>query len=345
MKVAIILLTYNTLSKVKEKFINLMIKSILNQDYPHLMLIIVDNGSHDKTPIYLSELLNNATLEHYIIKLPKNCGYAGGNNVGALYAVRHGAEFLFFMNDDIILLDRNLVSVLVNRLMEDESLGAVQPLIINRDGSVNCGFRCGLSSIPKMSDDGRGIFFVSGATLLTRTKAFLEVGMFDPDFFLYHDDVDYSWRLWLSGYRIECVKNVRVYHWGSATLGAENPKFYYYMLRNAVWSVAKNSSVSMLIPRLTLLSLESLISFVLHHALIKRDPRLVKADILGLLNGIKGISVGIAKRALVQSNRRVSEKYINRLMDARIDLDLLFPKTLRRAFAKIWRKAYIIISK
>jgi GT2 family glycosyltransferase len=330
---------------MKEKFINLMIKSILNQDYPHLMLIIVDNGSHDKTPIYLSELLNNVTLEHYIIKLPKNCGYAGGNNVGALYAVRHGAEFLFFMNDDIILLDRNLVSVLVNRLMEDESLGAVQPLIINRDGSVNCGFICGFSSIPKMSGDGRGIFFVSGAALLTRTKVFLEVGMFDPDFFLYHDDVDYSWRLWLSGYRIECVKNVRAYHWGSATLGAENPKFYYYMLRNAVWSIAKNSSVSMLIPRLTLLSLESLISFVLHHALIKRDPRLVKADILGLLNGIKGISVGIAKRALVQRNRRVSEKYINRLMDARIDLDLLLPRTLRRAFAKIWRKAYIIISK
>jgi GT2 family glycosyltransferase len=181
-----------------------------------------------------------------------------------------------------------------------------------------------------MSDDGRGIFFVSGAALLTRIKVFLEVGMFDPDFFLYHDDVDYSWRLWLSGYYIECVKDVRAYHWGSATLGAENPKFYYYMLRNAVWSIAKNSSMGMLIPRQILLSLEALISFVLHHALIKRDPRLVKADILGLLNGIKGISVGIAKRALVQRNRRVSEKYINRLMDALIDLDLLLPKTLRR---------------
>jgi hypothetical protein len=71
----------------------------------------------------------------------------------------------------------------------------------------------------------------------------------------------------------------------------------------------------------------------------------VKADIFGLLNGIKGISVGIAKRALVRRSRRVSDKYINRLMDARIDLDLLFPKTLREAFAKIWRKAYTIISK
>jgi GT2 family glycosyltransferase len=345
LKVGIILLTYNTLTKIKEKFIKLMIESILNQDYAYLTLIVIDNGSHDKTPIYLKKLLNATTIKHLIIKLPKNYGYAGGNNVGALYAVRHGADLLFFMNDDIILLSKNLISVLVNKLMEDEYLGAVQPLIINKDGSVNCGFRCGLSSIPKMSGDGRGIFFASGAAFLTRAKTFLEVGMFDSDFFLYHDDVDYSWRLWLSGYRVECVKDVKAYHLGSATLGAENPKFYYFMLRNAVWSIAKNSSIGMLIPRLALLSLETLISFVLHHAIIRRDLSSAKADILGLLSGIKGISIGTAKRALVQKNRRVSEKYINRLMDARIDLDLLFPRTLRRAFAKIWRKADSIISK
>lgn len=75
---------------MKEKLIN-------------LMLVIVDNGSHDKTPVYLSELLNNATLEHYIIKLPKNHGYTGGNNIGAVYALHHGADFLFFMNDDIFV--------------------------------------------------------------------------------------------------------------------------------------------------------------------------------------------------------------------------------------------------
>jgi len=279
--VAIILLTYNTLSKVKERFINLMIKSILNQDYPYLMLIIVDNGSRDKTPIYFSKLLNDATLKHHIIKLPKNYGYTGGNNVGAVHAVHQGADNLFFMNDDVILLDKNLISVLVDRLVNNENLGAVQPLIINRDGSVNCGFRCGLSSIPipKTGNDGSGIFFISGAALLTRAKTFLKVGMFDSDFFLYHDDVDYSWRLWLSGYRIECVKDVKAYHIGSATLGVENPRFYYFMLRNAVWTIAKNSSTSMLIPRLALLFSESFISLILHHAFIKRDPRLVKADI------------------------------------------------------------------
>jgi GT2 family glycosyltransferase len=63
--------------------------------------------------------------------------------------------------------------------------------------------------------------------------------MFNSDFFLYHDDVDYSWRLWLSGYRIECIKDVKAYHIGSATLGAENPRFYYFIQRNAVWTITK----------------------------------------------------------------------------------------------------------
>jgi hypothetical protein len=329
-RVAIILLTYNTLTKVGEKFINLMIKRVLDQDYPYLMLIIVDNHSHDKTSIYFREVLNNIDIEYHIIKLSKNYGYAGGNNVGALYAISHNADFLFFMNDDVILLDKNLISTLVNELVKDENLGAVQPLIINRDGSVNCGFRCGLSSLPKMSDDVKRIFFVSGATFLTKSKTFLEIGMFDSDFFLYHDDVDYSWRLWLSGYKVECVRDIRAYHIGSATLGVENPRFYYFMLRNAIWTIAKNSSMGMFIPRLTLLFSESFISFILHHAFIKRDPRLVKADIQGLVEGIKNLSTAVSKRMFIQKNRKVTEKFINKIMDVRVDVELLFPRTLRR---------------
>jgi len=333
-KVSVIVLTYNTLTKLGEKFIKLMIKSILNQDYPDLMLIIIDNCSQDNTLKYIKKLLNDGSIEFHIIKLARNYGYAGGNNRGAIYSIFRKAEYLFFMNDDIILLDNDIIKTLVKKMNEDKKLGAVQPLIINRDETLNCGFKCGFSSIPKMSKDGEKIFYVSGAALLTRARTFLEIGMFDSDFFLYHDDVDYSWRLWLSGYRIECVKDVKAYHIGSATLGVENPRFYYFMLRNAVWTIAKNSSISMLIPRLALLFSESFISYVLNHAFIKRDPRLVKADIQGLVEGIKNLSTAFSKRIFIQKNRKVSERLINKIMDPRVDVELLFPKTLRRILLK-----------
>jgi GT2 family glycosyltransferase len=330
-KVSILLLTFNTLTKVGENFTKLMIESIFRQDYPNLTLIVIDNHSQDNTLAYLEKLISDhASTEFHMIKLAKNYGYTGGNNRGAMYAHLHKVEYLFFMNDDIILLDKNLITTLIENLEKNKDIGAVQPLIINKGGSLNCGFQSGFSSLSKVSKDGRGIFFISGAAFLTRTKTFIKIGMFDPDFFLYYDDVDYSWRLWLTGYKVKCVNEVRAYHIGGTSLRVENPRLYYFVLRNAVWTIAKNSSMSMFIPRLALLFSESFISFILHHAFIKRDPRLLKADIQGLVEGIKNLSTAISKRIFIQKNRKVPERFINKIMDVRVDVELLFPRTLRR---------------
>jgi len=334
-KVSIVFLAYNTLSKLGRKSLKLVIESILRQKYPNFMFVVVDNGSLDDTASYAKNLLSNYShVDFHVIKLPRNYGYAGGNNAGAVYSILHGAEYLFFMNDDVVLLNENLITVLLKALEEDESLGAVQPLIMNRDGTLNCGFRCGLSSIPKMSNDGRGIFYVSGAALLTRAKTFLEVGMFDSDFFLYHDDVDYAWRLRLSGYKVKCVKSVRVYHIGSATLGVESPTYYRYMLRNVVWTLVKNSSMKTLTLRLALLVVESIISFLLHHLIIRRDPILAKAVVQGLFEGMASLKKATSKRALIQRARKVSEEDIDGAMSPEVDLELLIPRSVRQWLGK-----------
>jgi glycosyltransferase involved in cell wall biosynthesis len=59
-----------------------MSESILNQDCEPLMLIVVDNDSHNGTPIYFKKMLNDVAIEHFIIRLPKNYGYTGGNSIG-----------------------------------------------------------------------------------------------------------------------------------------------------------------------------------------------------------------------------------------------------------------------
>jgi len=177
---------------------------------------------------------------------------------------------------------------------------------------------------------GEKIFYVSRAAFLTRSKLFMKMGMFDSDFFLYHDDVDYAWRLRLLNYRIACIRSVKAYHFGSATVGEESPMYYYFMLRNAVWAITKNSSGAAFIPRLLLLSMESTISFLLHHLLIRRDVNFVKADIKGLFNGIKSIKVAISKHKIVQGMRLVPETLVNKTMDAKIDFELLFPELFRR---------------
>jgi GT2 family glycosyltransferase len=53
---------------------------------------------------------------------------------------------------------------------------------------------------------------VSGCVLLVRARAFDEVGGFDPAYFLYYEDLDLCWRLWLAGHRVVYEPAAVAYH-------------------------------------------------------------------------------------------------------------------------------------
>ncbi|MEM4005300.1 MAG: glycosyltransferase family 2 protein [Desulfurococcaceae archaeon] len=330
-RVAIIILTFNSISKLGS-FFNEVLESVFRQNYLDSEIIIVDNGSSDGTPDYVE----NTCKKHSnckVLRLRRNYGWSRGNNLGALLA--KNANYLFFMNDDVIL-ERDCLRKLVDALLRREDLAAVQPLIVNRDGTVNCGLSLGLSGLPKMVQCLQGypsstIFYVSGAALLTRADVFFRVGMFDDDLFLYHDDADYSWRLRLTGYKVACVTNAKAYHWGSATLGSESPQYLYFLVRNNIWIIAKNSSLAWILPRIFLMLIEVMISFLGHMLFKKRDLKRASIILRALIDGFRNLRVPISKRANVAKIRRVKEREINRAMNISVDVNLIFPRTLRRA--------------
>jgi len=49
---------------------------------------------------------------------------------------------------------------------------------------------------------------------------------------------------------------------------------------------------------------------------------------------MKSLKVATSKRILIQRIRRISEKEINNAMNPRIDLELLFPESIRRIFRR-----------
>jgi len=226
-KVAVIVLTYNSLSKLGDFFDRVM-QSIFAQSYSNIEVILVDNGSSDGTPDYL-ETIARGRRNCRVLRLRKNYGWSGGNNRGAILA--RDAKYLLFMNDDIVLIDKDCVRKLVDAISKHRDLGAVQPLIIDRYGSLNCGLDLGFSGFPKIVTQPRDYplseaFYASGAALLTRSNVFFRVGMFYEDLFLYHDDVDYAWKLRLLGYKCACIVDAKAYHWHSATLGLQNPRVF-----------------------------------------------------------------------------------------------------------------------
>ena len=91
-------------------------------------------------------------------------------------------------------------------------------------------------------DSAEDVEAICGASVLFRRRALQDVGVFDPDFFMYYEDTDLSWRLKKHGYRLRYQPKSVVRHVHAASSQAWSPMFNFYVARNKVLMIAKNGS-------------------------------------------------------------------------------------------------------
>jgi len=111
--VSIIILTYNS-----EKYIGDCLKSISEQTYKDIEVIVVDNNSNDGTKRILREIKGGQR----VIENSINLGYAGGNNVG-IEASK--GEYVILLNPDVVL-DKNFIQEIINSFEKNPKIGSVQ---------------------------------------------------------------------------------------------------------------------------------------------------------------------------------------------------------------------------
>jgi GT2 family glycosyltransferase len=250
MKVGIVLLNYKDYA---ERFLDECLSSIRNLDADiNLDLFIVDNASTEKTINYLKDKAPEARL----IVNANNDGFAKGNNDALRIMLTENYDYALLLNMDASLLPsalKELLSVAENNLQA----GAIQARLmlagdkerINSLGNVThfLGFGYCLSYQAKFVSDGRisaSIAYPSGACVLLRMKALGEVGLFDERLWMYNEDQDLGWRLWLQNW--ECVvafEAVAYHHYEfSRSIGK-----YYWLERNRLIVAWKNYSTLSLI--------------------------------------------------------------------------------------------------
>lgn len=204
---------------------------------PH-QVVIVDNGSGaDAVEILKKELEGIVT----ILPANKNLGFAKANNLGAEYAIKQGADLLLFVNNDIVFTDADVVDRLAAKLAELPSTGIIGPKVVGLDGRLQ-------SPSPKQSFAQRNLlpywgklvygqrklrekmqldfaetasegpcFVVSGCCFMVKAGAFSEVGMFDPETFLYGEEMILSARMQAAGKSVYYYPEVAVLHEHGAT--------------------------------------------------------------------------------------------------------------------------------
>lgn len=246
--VSIIILNYNS-----SKFIKKCLVSVFKTDYDNYEVILVDNGSHDNSADLADKFFGSSNRIR-IIRNNKNLGFSGGNNQGSLVAK---GEYLVFLNIDT-QVERDWLRSLVNTINIDSSIGAAQCKLrkagdkkklesvghyIDYTGIESYESSCVNGELDVgQYDMVKEIFYAKGAAFIVRRGVFFEVGMFDPTYFMDHDEIDLCWRIRLRGYRIVFVPSAVVYHYGAGSVGLreENTFILFHLRKNHMTSLIKN---------------------------------------------------------------------------------------------------------
>ena len=278
--------------------------------------ILVDNGSSDGSVDFVRERFPSVRT----IVLDRNCGFAGGNNAGAKEA---RGRYLAFLNNDTSA-DPGWLRALRQGI--DEAAGFTlatscivymhDPGVIDSagDGLLRWGgaFKRHHGAPADEARESGEVFGVCGAACLIARSVFEELGGFDADFFVSHEDVDLSYRARLLGYRCRYVAHAIVRHHGSATLGRASAVAVFHGQRNLEWMYVKDTPMTLLVRTLPG-HLMYTAAAGLHFARAGLFRTFVRAKIAALA----GIPRMLSKRARVQRTRRVEASAIWPLLESR----------------------------
>jgi hypothetical protein len=191
------------------------LKALKECTYPELTIILVDNGSTDDS----IAKIRAAHPEILVLESGKNLGFAGGNNIGIRYALAHGADYVWLLNNDTKPAPDALAG-LVARARMDSRVGAVasicyyahEPSTVEAwaGARVNLWIGYGRNSMVPRSDDW--FHSLNGTSMLIARVALEDVGLLDEGFFLYWEDTEFCLRLRKQGWRIAAAPDSQVLH-------------------------------------------------------------------------------------------------------------------------------------
>lgn len=210
-----------------------------------LEVVVVDNASGDGS----AERIRAEAPEAVVIEAKENLGFAGGCNRGA--SVASGA-YLAFINNDA-RADANWLSAAIPVLDHNPSVACVASKVLDWDGThvdfvdaalsfYGHGFKLHAEEPDAGGfDDDADVLFASGAGMVIDAEVFDAVGGFDERYFMFFEDVDLGWRLWLLGYEVRYVAASVVYHRYHASMTEIGSWREEYLLeRNALFTIFKN---------------------------------------------------------------------------------------------------------
>ncbi len=224
----IVLVNYNGLPHILD-----CLASLQRLTHPAQEVVVVDNASRDGSP----EVIRGRFPEVRLLPSPVNGGFAQGANLGLGLALDQGAWAVWLVNPDATAQPQAL-EALVRVMAHEPQVGAAASLLrwagqdrVQAWGGGTVNLITGRARHLTAPPDRGGPDYLCGASLLLRGQALREVGLLDPEFPLYWEDADLSWRLRRAGWRLAVAPDSVVEHHPSTGLG-DNEEAWHRLYTN-----------------------------------------------------------------------------------------------------------------
>ena len=181
-------------------------------------IVVVDNTPGADDANYIREHFP----EIHIIKTAENLGFGRANNLGMRYALDHDCDYVFLLNQDTWLIDKDMFSKLVAISGSHPEYGILSPLHVKADENTlgmmleyqtnNTSSKMLTDLLKGKMDDVYATNFVNAAAWLLPRQTLEVVGGFDPIYQHYEEDDDYLNRVRYHGLKIGVCPSIRLVH-------------------------------------------------------------------------------------------------------------------------------------
>ena len=274
MDLSIIIVNWNG-GNFLEKCLNSIYKTIKNLDFE---VFVVDNASSDLSLNCLKKF-----PEMNLIKNTENKGFAQANN----QAIKKSkGNYILLLNPDTILL-KNSIQKMISYMSKNEDIGVLGCKLLNPDGSVQPSCHAFLtlphvffevSQMDKIFPKNKFFtnFFkpltkfklfmnystpekpievesVMGSCYMIRKESLSKTGLLDENFFLYHEEMELSYRIWQKGYKVIFFPYSTVIHYNKHATEKNKNKVYYERFKSILYFFKKQNKTNLKLLKLILL--------------------------------------------------------------------------------------------
>lgn len=198
-EISVIIVNFNGMKFLKECLESLM----LNLKDLAFEIIVFDNNSHDASCEYIKQSFTNVRLIESVI----NYGFGKGNNEAVNLA---NGEYILLINNDTVVLD--YLKPVLDFFKTEKNIGVLGINMVDANKQyMQAGFRLPniynmlrLKNLLKINKDFENgnfkknhyeVGWLCGSFLMMSKKTFIEINGFDPNYFMYVEDVDLCKRI------------------------------------------------------------------------------------------------------------------------------------------------------